>query len=182
MIQIGANRPPSFDDPLGLLVDCHRRIEYFLGVLGGAIRTNRRGPLNTEGRELLDRALGYFREGLPRHTEDEEESVFPRLRRAAKSADEDVLSHLTALEREHLEERQRVEKVLRRLELLVSGEVYAEGTLDELEDEVDLLREAFAAHIAREEQLVFPVAARLLGKDDLAAAGREMARRRGSAV
>ena len=32
-ISIGARPQSGFDDPLGLLSDCHRRIESFLGVL-----------------------------------------------------------------------------------------------------------------------------------------------------
>ena len=31
-IQIGQGADHSFDEPLGLLSDCHRRIEQFLGV------------------------------------------------------------------------------------------------------------------------------------------------------
>ena len=32
-IQIGAKPDSGFDDPIGMLIDCHRRIEYFLHIL-----------------------------------------------------------------------------------------------------------------------------------------------------
>ena len=32
-VQIGAKPDSGFDDPLGMLKDCHRRIEHFLGIL-----------------------------------------------------------------------------------------------------------------------------------------------------
>jgi hypothetical protein len=32
-IQIGAKPDSGFDDPIGMLKDCHRRIEHFLNIL-----------------------------------------------------------------------------------------------------------------------------------------------------
>ena len=32
-IQIGARPDSGFDDPIGMLTDCHRRIEQFLNIL-----------------------------------------------------------------------------------------------------------------------------------------------------
>jgi hypothetical protein len=32
-VQIGARPDSGFDDPIGMLKDCHRRIERFLGIL-----------------------------------------------------------------------------------------------------------------------------------------------------
>ena len=32
-IQIGGKPDSGFDDPIGMLIDCHRRIERFLHVL-----------------------------------------------------------------------------------------------------------------------------------------------------
>jgi hypothetical protein len=37
-------------------------------------------PLTEETRAALETALRYFREAAPKHTADEEESRFPRLR------------------------------------------------------------------------------------------------------
>jgi hypothetical protein len=32
-VQIGAKPDSGFDDPIGMLKDCHRRIEHFLDIL-----------------------------------------------------------------------------------------------------------------------------------------------------
>ena len=79
-IQIGAKPDAGFDNPLGMLADCHRRVERFLSIL---CRVAERAPgraLNQEEREAVEAALHYFREAGPRHTRDEEDSLFPRLR------------------------------------------------------------------------------------------------------
>jgi len=76
-VQIGAPAH-NFSDPTGLLSDCHRRIEMFLRVLEGVALVIDR-PLTGESRSALESALRYFREAAPKHTADEEESLFPRL-------------------------------------------------------------------------------------------------------
>jgi hemerythrin-like domain-containing protein len=173
-IQIGGPKPPGFDRPIELLKDCHRRIEYFLGALSGAIARNRRGPLDGQAREFLNRAIEYFRTGLPRHTRDEEDSLFPRLQSAPELA-----ACLAALAADHIEEESAMEALLRRLEPLAQGEALPADTLDELAEAAAALRARYAAHIAREEEELFPAAARLLPETEMSAVGAEMAARRG---
>lgn len=173
-IQIGSPKPPGFDQPIELLKDCHRRIEYFLGALSGAIARNRRGPLDAEGREHLSRAIEYFRSGLPRHTRDEEDSLFPRLQTAPE-----LSACLASLTGEHREEESAMEDLLRRLEPVAQGEALPADTLDGLAQAAGALRARYAAHIAREEEELFPAAARLLSEAELSAVGEEMAARRG---
>ena len=79
-LQIGEPPSPSFQQPLALLSDCHRRVERFLGLLARVAAEGRGGLLDRRQREALEAALRYFREAAPRHTADEEESLFPRLR------------------------------------------------------------------------------------------------------
>ena len=43
-VQIGAKLDSGFDDPIGMLRDCHRRIERFLGIL---CQVAERGPSGT---------------------------------------------------------------------------------------------------------------------------------------
>lgn len=76
-VQIGAHAH-SFSDPTGLLSDCHRRIKMFLGSLQHVAEVIDR-PLTDDARAALESALRYFRESAPKHTADEEESLFPRL-------------------------------------------------------------------------------------------------------
>ena len=79
-IQIGQKPSPTFAQPLELLSDCHRRVESFLRALILVAEQARGGTLNPIQREGLQTALRYFREAAPKHTADEEESLFPRLR------------------------------------------------------------------------------------------------------
>lgn len=73
-VQIGA-QAHNFSDPTGLLSDCHRRIEMFLGTLEGVASLIDR-PLTEETRVALESALHYFREAAPKHTADEGDPCF----------------------------------------------------------------------------------------------------------
>ena len=75
-ITIGAKQESGFDDPIGLLGDCHRRIEQFLSILVAVADQARGGRLNHDQRIALETGLRYFREAAPKHTADEEESLF----------------------------------------------------------------------------------------------------------
>src|SRR5215475_7981668 len=78
-IQIGAKPDSGFDDPLGMLKDCHLRIEHFLRILC-FVAERAHGPILTEEEATaVQSALNYFRVGGRRHTADEEQSLFPRL-------------------------------------------------------------------------------------------------------
>jgi len=67
-IQIGQPQDHGFDEPLGLLSDCHRRIEYFLSVLVAISQQARNRPLSPSERTQLDASLTYFATAAPRHT------------------------------------------------------------------------------------------------------------------
>jgi hemerythrin-like domain-containing protein len=78
-IVIGAKRESDFSDPIGMLGDCHRRIERFLNALLTVATSAKGGPLTSEQQTALAASLRYFLEAAPKHTADEEESLFPRL-------------------------------------------------------------------------------------------------------
>ena len=48
--QIGQRPDHGFDEPLGLLSDCHRRIEHFLDVLATITDEAAAGPLTPSNR------------------------------------------------------------------------------------------------------------------------------------
>lgn len=83
-----------------MLSDCHRRIEMFLGSLQAVAKVIDR-PLAGEAREALDTALRYFREAAPKHTADEEESLFPRMRQLRQPAVDSALARVEELESDH---------------------------------------------------------------------------------
>src|ERR1017187_4388095 len=98
-VQIGAKPDSGFDDPLGILKDCHRRIESFLGILCVVVERAQGRSLTGEERDAVEAALQYFRTGGQRHTADEEESLFPRLRKS----DATSFAEIDRLEGDHRE-------------------------------------------------------------------------------
>jgi hemerythrin-like domain-containing protein len=175
-IQIG-QKESDFTDPLGLLSDCHRRIEHFLGVLIKLCDKTNVGSLDAEKGELLDKALAYFRNAAPKHTADEEHSLFPRLRAAVES--EAPLARLAQLEFEHelaARDHQIADSLATRW--LSEGKLALEDGA-QLTEALKRLSEIYRRHIAVEDLELFPLANRLLRPEELAAVGREMADRRG---
>jgi len=177
-IQIGQKPESSFSDPVGLLGDCHRRIESFLAILIKIGRTGG-GELTTEQREAFEKALRYFREAAPNHTRDEEESLFPRMRASGNKQVRAALAALDALEADH----DKAEKAHAEVEIL--GQRWmADGHLSTPEAErlsqlLDDLKRTYEQHIAKEDTEIFPLAGKVLKESDLTEVGREMAARRG---
>src|ERR1039458_9187241 len=75
-VQIGTKPDSGFDDPIGMLKDCHRRIEHFLDILFLVAERAHARALTGEERSAVQAALQYFHVGGERHNADEEE--FPR--------------------------------------------------------------------------------------------------------
>lgn len=168
-VQIGGRRESDFTEPLGLLSDCHRRIERFLGAL---LAVARQGTLD---RPVVEAALRYFREAAPNHTRDEEESLFPRLRSSSDPRAEEALARVEALEADHRE----AEEAHRQVESLFGRWLAGGDCPAGLVEVLERLSAIYAAHIAVEDGEVFPLAAEVLADEDLAVVGREMAARRG---
>jgi hemerythrin-like domain-containing protein len=175
---IGAKKESSFRDPIGLLTDCHRRVERFLSVLEQVGAQAHSGSLTDEKRTALETALRYFREAAPKHTADEEESLFPRLRALDGPELQTVLQRVEALKQDHAEAEKRHTEVdrLGRAWLLAGTLQHSDSV--RLLQLVNELAELYRTHIALEEGEVFPAATAALGKLQLQAMGEEMAARR----
>ncbi|MEO8368762.1 MAG: hemerythrin domain-containing protein [Candidatus Solibacter sp.] len=177
-IVIGAKRESGFTDPIGMLADCHRRVERFLDVLVLVAERAHGQSLTEEQRSAFDTALRYFREAAPKHTADEEESLFPRLRRLDGAALAEVLARVDTLEEEHVcADRAHAEADRLGQLWLREGSLSPDGA-SRLIAVVKGLREMYRHHIAVEESEVFPAAAEALSAADHAAIGSEMASRR----
>lgn len=175
-VQIGA-KSHAFTEPLGLLSDCHRRIEMFLGSLSAIARLSGQ-PLNEEGRRALDNALRYFREAAPKHTADEEQSLFPRLKALRFDDAERVLARMQELEGEH----QWAESLHAEVDCL--GEKYLSvGSLSNADasefcNAVEALSSMYQRHIKVEDEFLFPLATKVFSQHDKLAIAEEMAGRR----
>jgi hemerythrin-like domain-containing protein len=177
-ITIGKKVESDYSNPLGLLSDCHRRIEQFLGVLIKVTSQARGAELNEDQRNGLEVALRYFREAAPKHTRDEEESLFPRMLASSDERGRSAISLLDELNADHL----HADAVHAEVEALGSRWL-SEGVLSveltaRLGELLDRLASTYQKHIAVEDQEVFPLAGRILSSADLVAVGREMAARR----
>ncbi len=174
-VQIGVTAH-NFSDPTGLLSDCHRRIEIFLRSLQTVASGGPR--LDDERRRALDLALRYFRDSAPKHTADEEESLFPRLRSVVNEELKTALEKVVALERDHRE----ADALHRHVDELGSAwletEELSATDFAQFRDAVARLAEIYPQHIQVEDQVLFPAAERALSPEQKAEIAAEMAGRR----
>lgn len=173
-VQIGALPDSGFDDPIGMLKDCHRRIESFLEILCIVVGRAHGRSLTSEERDAVQAALHYFRTGGQRHTADEEESLFPRLR----ESDANSLKEIDRLENDHREANDLHASVERLyLAWTACGELPPRDAL-QLQTETQRLKELYSNHIQTEETIVFARAAQVLDSGAIAAIGTEFRFRR----
>lgn len=175
-VQIGA-KAHNFSNPTGLLSDCHRRIEMFLGSLQAVAKTIDQ-PLTEETAQALTVALRYFREAAPKHTADEEESLFPRLCAVRDAEAEAALAQLEQLEKDHQWADALHAEVDRLGQQYLSKSRLSPAEAERFRTAVDQLGSMYQQHIRVEDEVIFPVAARVLSRDDRASIAREMASRR----
>jgi iron-sulfur cluster repair protein YtfE (RIC family) len=161
-IQIGAKPDSGFNDPLGMLADCHRRIEQFLRVLGLVA-------------ERAEASLHYFRTGGPRHTADEEESLFPRLRTSPAAS---ALVELDRLESDHHRAQQLHDTVEALFKAWIADGQLPPADRERLKAANHELASLYEEHIEVEESVVFPKAAQALDAPAIAAMGQEFRSRR----
>jgi hemerythrin-like domain-containing protein len=174
-VQIGGKPDAGFDDPLGMLVDCHRRVERFLNILCRVAERAEGRALSGEETEAVEAALRYFSESGPRHNSDEEESLFPRLR---AGEGKDVLAEVDRLEGEHFEA-----EALHHETAELYSRWMAEGGLEgadrgRLRAATGRLEKIYGEHIRIEEEVVFPRAKAVLDRETVAVMGEEFKRRR----
>lgn len=174
-IQIGAKPDSGFDDPIGMLTDCHRRIERFLHILCIVAERARGRALNAEETEAVEAALHYFQEGGLRHNADEEYSLFPRLRDLTSTEDWQEIALLVSDHHHAGELHPAVEALYRAW--IAEGRLAAEEEAELLSATGELKR-LYEEHIRTEEETVFPRAARLLDRNAVAAIGQEFRTRR----
>ena len=180
---------PDFNDPIGVLESCHRRVERHLRALTRAGRLILVGRGGDKGvAEGLETALRYFAVAGPLHTRDEEESLIPRLRAHLKKRgghSDYLLQHLESDHREAEKLHTEVAALGNNLviTLRLGRPVPADHPdLAAYRRAVAELRVIYEPHILVEERDIYPAAREVLTPDEIAAIGREMAARRGLSV
>lgn len=174
-VMIGAKPDAGFNDPIGMLKDCHRRIEHFLHILHQVCRRAQGRALSAEEHDAVQAAIRYFQQSGPRHNEDEEESVFPRMRARESNAPSEDMQRLEAEHQEaaryHLETDELYEQWM--TQGILSG-----GDYERLLKLTERMQDLYAEHIRIEEEIVFPRAAKLFDKPVLDEIGAEFKARR----
>ncbi len=176
-LQLGTQPQPDFDQPIELIKDCHRRIEYFFDILR-KISELKGSSLDKSHREALEKSLHYFKFATPKHTQDEEDSVFARLRNSTTSEAIAAIKLIDTLEHQHKQAN------------VIHTQIDALGNLwlknDKLEEEyalqfyqlVEHLKFFYDQHIAIEENHVFPAAVSVLTDEQMSEVSQEMRDRR----
>ena len=168
--------PAGFDDPIGMWIGCHRRIEKQLDTLEKLAAHVARHGVDAEAAGAAQAVLRYFEKAGPHHHEDEDRDLFPMIAsRLTDAADREQFAAL----RERLEADHRaMEAAWARIRKPLHG--IAEGLHKSLPiPDVNAFREIYATHIPLEDGAIPELARRYLGARDLEALGRAMADRRG---
>jgi hemerythrin-like domain-containing protein len=174
-IQIGAKLDSGFDDPIGMLIDCHRRIERFLHILCVVADRAQDRALTDEEAAAVQSALHYFRVGGLRHTADKEESLFPRLRAESAAGSLEELGGLGSDHRFANNLHEAVDALYSAW--IATGQLSPEDEL-RLRSNTEQLKHLYEEHIQVEEKIVLPRAAELLASQAIEAMGQEFHARR----
>ncbi|MFN7945142.1 MAG: hemerythrin domain-containing protein [Blastocatellia bacterium] len=170
----------DFSDPLQLLVHCHERIEQQLRLLeraGEVLRTGITADL-AAAFAAIDRASAHFAGPGVKHTADEEESLFPRLRERADQSISDALATLDELEPQHRTAETLHAEFDRLIAELPRHQVPTAMALNQYDALVEQLAALYRPHIRLENELIFPAAARVLTPAELQQIGAAMRARR----
>lgn len=165
----------EFDDPIGVLKDCHRKIKRSLHVLW--VIADRAAGRELTGEEItaVRSAMDCLRVEVTRHTADEEQSLFPRLRGETISGDSEELGVLE-------DNRRQADRLHAIVHSLYSAWISARALRPESQLRLlsctETLKRLTEQHIQVEEQIVFPRAQQVLDGQTFAVMEREFRDRR----
>ena len=151
---------------------CHDRIRSFTALARRLGETRDVPPGDVA--DAAARVRRYFVEALPRHVEDEEQSLLPRLRGRSLALD----AALAAMHGEHAAQGLREARLVAICDRLIADPAQHAALADELADAARELEAAYAEHLDGEERAVFPALAEL-PEAERAAVLAEMRARRG---
>ncbi len=166
----------GFEVPLEMLSACHGRVERQCQTLLRLVpHLAAHGPDQT-ARDAARNVMRYFDTAARHHHADEEEDLFPALLQSAPAAE--AAARLRQLLDALLAQHRELEQFWARLRLKLEGICLGIGP-DLDAGEVARMVDLYRRHIAREEDELLPLAARLLGAAQLDVVGRAMRLRRG---
>jgi iron-sulfur cluster repair protein YtfE (RIC family) len=174
MITLGkkGRATPDEKDVVDLLLECHDRIRSMTAL---AIRLSEARELPAaEIVDAADRVRRYFGLALALHARDEDESVVPRLRGKDAAVDRE----LEVMSSEHREHEDPVARVIVACDALAEQPSRLAELAPALGAAARELEHQFAAHLAREESVIFPAIRTHLPSHELARMVEELRARR----
>lgn len=178
LMQIGQKPESTFHEPIEMLEDCHKRFFFFLRNLTKVAAEGDAHSLDPGHRAVLEKALHYFRTSAVLHNTDEEQSLFPRLRKLENPTAGELLIQIDSLENDHRwadQQHSQVDAICRRW--IETGTV-AQDDRAQLKTILASLLTFYERHIKLEESEVFRAARALLSASGKESMGEEMAQRR----
>jgi hemerythrin-like domain-containing protein len=167
-------------DPIEHLQHCHERIERSLVTVKNAVAALRLTDpvLRTEGAAALDYELALLQLLTDLHTQDEEQSLFPRLRRNLSANDPESWNELMPiLESQHREKQAIFRELATCLRTLPTMGAAADDGLARLESLVGQLENVFRPHMTLEDERLMPTCRQYLTPADLDEMRQEMRQR-----
>jgi len=170
-----SHAPEAFRHPIAVIEADHAQQLALCDVLDRLLHNPRHGAAAEEMEAVRD----YLRQDLPLHIADEEEDLFPLMRRRAAAGD-DIEHIFELLHQEHQTDRRLKDELCSDVECLVSGHAFA--------DPARFLMSAYTfaetqrRHLAWENTVVLKRARKCLTKADQTELGQRMAKRRGLEV
>lgn len=165
----------GFDQPVEMWLACHERVQRFAALLSRLAEHMREQGADEDAQVTAVSIRRYFNEAAPRHHEDEEVDMFPRLReRLGAESDKTVLDVLDQVEADHLQMAGLWKQLDQVLAAISRGE---QATLEQ--PLIDRFATMYRHHIDAEERVLLPALKRVLKSNDWQAVGRAMAERRG---
>lgn len=165
----------GFDDPLEILLACHRRIEKQLETLQRLRSHVDQHGVDAEASAAAQAVLRYFARAAMSHHDDEEKDLFPLLEQRITDPGEKARFHALRdeLERDHREVQALWTKVKKPLEGIAEGLTRGLAAAD-----VHAFVGAYVRHILAEESALPEFFNRWLDGEDRATLGRSMSARR----
>lgn len=167
----------GFDTPFEMLEACHERIERTMALLDKLCSYLHQHACDDSARQAARDVLRYFDVAAPLHHQDEELHIFPLL---LAQGSPDVVDRVRQLQNDHGQMGMHWRDARRRLQALADGQSHSFSAEDEAT--FALFSQGYAAHIASEEEVVYPAARALMDTPTIEQMGQEMRQRRGAAA
>ena len=166
---------PDFSQPIAVLKHCHDRIRKQLQTMQNLLSHLPAHGADADAQKAAQAVLKYFNNAAHLHHDDEEQNLMPMLQATARDADAALLDELVpGILADHKLMDQDWEIVRAQLEHIASGDSAALSAPD-----VQRFCDAYAAHMAKEEANIAPMAKRIFSAEQMAQLGSAMQQRRG---